>query len=153
VDGAEQSDDITTIAIAYNGRKRVFNAVLNELDKALDWINGILEEAGCPSKTRNHITVVSEEVFVNITSYAYQGQNAPGNVTLTAVLNDKKLRLSFTDSGVAFNPLEQNTPDVKAGLADREIGGLGIYITRKWMDKLDYKREGSKNILSMEISI
>jgi anti-sigma regulatory factor (Ser/Thr protein kinase) len=34
-------------------------------------------------------------------------------------------------------------------MADRKIGGLGIFITRKWMDSVQYRRRDGKNELTL----
>jgi sigma-B regulation protein RsbU (phosphoserine phosphatase) len=124
----------------------VVSAKLDELDRLLEWISDILE-ADCPSKTINQIAVVTEELFVNIASYAY-GEKT-GDVTIRISFGNARFVMQFEDSGLAFNPLEHELPDVKAGIDDRKIGGLGIYLTRKWMDEVNYQRENGKNILTI----
>jgi anti-sigma regulatory factor (Ser/Thr protein kinase) len=121
-------------------------AVIDELDKLLDWISDNLGE-DCPGKISNQIAVVTEELFVNVASYAYGGEK--GDVIIRIGLNAGRLVMQFEDAGKAFNPLEHELPDVNAGIDDRKIGGLGIYLTRKWMDDVVYQRENEKNILTI----
>ena len=59
------------------------------------------------------------------------------------------MTLVITDNGVPFNPLERDEPDISLSAAEREIGGLGIFITKKTMDTVSYAYENGKNILTM----
>ncbi len=58
--------------------------------------------------------------------------------------------LTVEDGGVPFNPLEAPEVDVTAPLGERRIGGLGIYLVRKLMDRVEYIRDGNRNRLRME---
>jgi anti-sigma regulatory factor (Ser/Thr protein kinase) len=128
-------------------REITLPAALDELDRLLDWGSGAMEETKCDGKTRNQIMVVTEELFVNIASYAYP--ETPGEVVVRISLEGPQLVMQFEDSGIAFNPLEHTMPDVTAGIADREIGGLGIFLARKWIDQMVYKRDNEKNIMTL----
>jgi anti-sigma regulatory factor (Ser/Thr protein kinase) len=122
-------------------------AVIDNLDRLLEWVAEALEEVSCTGKLSSQITVVAEELFVNIASYAYRGTK--GEAAVRIGFDGRRIILQFEDSGIAFNPLEQEIPDVMAGIEDRSIGGLGIYLTRKWMDEITYKRDNEKNILTL----
>jgi serine/threonine-protein kinase RsbW len=52
------------------------------------------------------------------------------------------------DSGVEFNPLDQNQPDLDLPLDRRPVGGLGIFLVRTLAVSVKYRRDGSRNILS-----
>ena len=60
------------------------------------------------------------------------------------------LTVSFTDSGKPFNPLELPDPDITLSAEKRRIGGLGIYLTKKFMDKVEYEYRDGKNILTIK---
>jgi sigma-B regulation protein RsbU (phosphoserine phosphatase) len=158
VDGAEQSDDITTVAILYTGnggemgsgevqfdKEMTVAATIEELDRVIEWVMEILSAEECPPKICNQIEVAAEELFVNIASYAYGGETS--EVVISAGIRDGRFAMRFEDSGVAFNPLEQPDPDVTVAIEDRAIGGLGIFLTRKWMDEVVYERVADRNVL------
>jgi anti-sigma regulatory factor (Ser/Thr protein kinase) len=133
-------------------KKLHIEAAESNLDTVLDWVSGILEENAVDSKTAGRIKVVSEEVFINIAHYAYKGLDIPPGDAVADIslgVHDGKIALCFTDSGVAFNPLERSDPDISAGIADRPIGGLGIFIAKKWMDSVHYERKDGKNVLTL----
>ena len=65
-------------------------------------------------------------------------------------MEDDLLCMIFRDSGVPFNPLERPDPDITLSAEDRSIGGLGIYLTKKYMDKIEYRYENDENILTIK---
>jgi serine/threonine-protein kinase RsbW len=60
-----------------------------------------------------------------------------------------EIKAEVEDDGEPFNPLEAPEPDTEKSLEERTIGGLGIHLVRKLMDRLEYKREGERNLLTV----
>lgn len=118
-----------------NNLPSVLEFVLSELPKSTD------------SKFRLEIELICEEIFVNICSYAYDGK--VGSAVITADITDNAVTLSFSDSGTPFNPLEKADPDIHTPLEERNIGGLGIFMTKKSADKIFYQRTDGHNILTV----
>ena len=93
------------------------------------------------------LDLVLEEILINIARYAYEP--AKGSVEVAYWEEGHgKLRVEIGDSGRVFNPLEADPPDLSRGLADRPIGGLGVFLVRSMVDSIDYRREDDRNILS-----
>jgi anti-sigma regulatory factor (Ser/Thr protein kinase) len=124
------------------------SARVDELDRFLAFISEILEGADVPAKICSHIAVVGEELFVNIASYAYPN-GGEGTAWVRLTVEDARIVLKIEDSGIPFNPLEHEMPDVTTGIEERSIGGLGIYLAQKWMDNIEYQRVEGKNILTL----
>ena len=124
-------------------------AELGRYEEVLDFVNQQLENAGCPFKAQTNISIALDEIFTNTASYAY----APGtgDVTVRIKTGGEPLfaEIQFIDSGVPYNPLEQDTPDITLSAEEREIGGLGIFLVKKMMDSVDYKYDGG-NILTLK---
>jgi sigma-B regulation protein RsbU (phosphoserine phosphatase) len=128
-------------------RELKLSASIDELDRLQEWVEEILEQESCTVKACSQLAVVVEEVFVNIVRYAYNG--AAGETIVRMALQGPVLAMQFEDSGKPFNPLEYPAPDIAADLEDRAIGGLGIYMTRKWMDDVTYERLGNRNLFTI----
>ena len=64
-----------------------------------------------------------------------------------AATRDITFRMS--DKGTPFDPLKKPDPDITLSAEAREIGGLGIFITKKTMDTVSYAYENGENILTM----
>ena len=124
-------------------------AHLEQLSVVLDFVKHELETLDCPIKIQAQIAIAVEEIFVNISNYAYQPHD--GDVTLTSEIKENPLQLilTFIDSGIPYNPLEKVDPDITLPVDQREIGGLGIYMVKKSMDFVDYKYENNKNIFTL----
>ena len=152
---APQFDDITMLMFDYKKKEgaamkeKVFSARTDVLSEVMAFTEECLEGFGCPMKSIMAISVVVEELFVNIASYAY-GEGT-GNATLSFGFdeNERLVTLVVSDEGIEFNPLERTEPDITLSAAQREIGGLGIFITKKTMDTVFYKNENGRNILTM----
>ena len=63
------------------------------------------------------------------------------------------VELKFVDSGIPYNPLTQDDPDIKQRIEERTVGGLGIFMVKKMMDSIEYHREDNKNILILKKKI
>ena len=100
-------------------------------------------------KTQMAICVALEEVFVNVARYAYP--DSEGDMTLHIGFDEQTRNVTFimSDKGVPFDPLKKPDPDITLSAEEREIGGLGIFITKKTMDTVTYAYENGKNILTM----
>ena len=112
----------------------------------LDFVTAELEKNNFPAHLHSDILLAAEEIFVNIANYAYNPELA-GEVTITASVTDEA-EFTFEDRGKSFNPLENVAPDLNAPLAERKIGGLGLHSVKSLMDKIEYRRDGDKNILT-----
>ena len=107
--------------------------------------------AGFTDKRVQEIELAVEEALVNIINYAYPDQDN-GDVEIECGLEDKeRLVIEIRDSGVPFDVGAQSDPDLDANIAERKIGGLGIFLIRKMADEMRYKREGDQNVLTLVI--
>ena len=68
---------------------------------------------------------------------------------VSAELKGAMLRLFFKDTGKPFDPTKSADPDIQAPAAERPIGGLGIFVMKKLMDQVEYRRENGCNILTL----
>ena len=112
-----------------------------------DFIHSILPSA-CDEMILNQIDLAVEEIFVNIAHYSGSAEA----IINTSFENDK-LEVTFSDSGVPFNPLAKPDPDITLNAEEREIGGLGIYLTKKFMDTVSYEYKDGMNCLRIIKSV
>ena len=137
-------------------------ANIDNLDKIMDFVNAELELKGFPADSVPDIDVAVEEIFLNISSYAYEpAENPPkdgrlgllsqapsGDVTLFVNVGEEAM-LQFVDTGKPFNPLEAPAPDLDKPLMERDIGGLGIAFVKQLMDDVTYTYVGAQNMLTI----
>ena len=153
---APQFDDITMLMFDYKPKKvgehmtnKTFPAKTGSLNDVLSFVEETVEGFECPMKTQMALCVAIEEVFVNVAHYAYP--ESEGDMTLHISFDEESRNITFrmTDKGVPFDPLKKPDPDITLSAEEREIGGLGIFITKKTMDSLSYSYENGENILTM----
>ena len=153
---APQFDDITMLMFDYKPKEgganmtyQTFPAKVEALSDVLGFVDRTLESYECPMKIQTAICVAIEEVFVNVAHYAYG--DGEGDMTLGIGFDTDSREITFrmTDKGIPFDPLKKPDPDITLSAEDREIGGLGIFITKKTMDTVTYAYENGENILTM----
>jgi serine/threonine-protein kinase RsbW len=89
-----------------------------------------------------------EEIFMNIVMHGSQPGIAP-RVEVSLNLGIESVTMTVEDDGPQFDPLSLPPPDVTASLADRRVGGLGVFLVRKIMDTVSYERIAGRNQLRM----
>lgn len=149
-DGAPQFDDTTMLAF----RMADFvptdgictGAEQDSIEKVGDYVRGVMDAAGVPTRFANRINIAVDEVYSNIVNYSGA---AWAGVTCTA--DGGCITVKFRDNGTRFDPTQMEDPDVAAALDDRDMGGLGIYMTKRLMDSVVYSRKQGKNILVLQL--
>ena len=128
---------------------KTFPANVDVLNDVLGYVEQTLESFECSMKIQMAICVAIEEVFVNVARYAYP--DGEGDMTLHIGFDEQSRDVTFrmSDKGVPFDPLKKSDPDITLSAEEREIGGLGIFITKKTMDSVTYAYENNENILTM----
>ncbi|MCR5178560.1 MAG: ATP-binding protein [Lachnospiraceae bacterium] len=130
-------------------KKLNIEAKTENLDQVLAFVEEQLDELDCPPAKSIQISVAVEEVFVNISNYAYSPSVGQAEIFFDHTDDSKEMIMTFTDSGVPFNPLEREDPDVTLPAEQRQIGGLGIFMVKKSMDDVKYEYKDGKNILTI----
>ena len=125
------------------------------LHQLFDFVVGQLEQCGCDKPTIKQCKLCAEEIFMNVSSYAYHPGNGPVMVTIRSDEDDEvnKLVMTFSDNGKPFDPLKVEAPDVDASLDERGVGGLGIFLVVTTMDDVSYEYKDGQNILTVKKNV
>ena len=156
VNGTEQSDDMTMMAIHYNyqkldiqlHRELTLPNDVNQTPVLGDFVEEVCEAVGFDMSTTKMINLAIEEAVVNVMCYAYP-RGTEGTVEILAESNSERLKFVITDSGKPFDPTTHDEVDITLDAEDRDIGGLGIHLMRRCMDSINYERVNNKNILTL----
>ncbi len=98
------------------------------------------------------LDLLIEEILVNIFRYSYP-VGAPGTLIVTySIPEPGELAVEVGDQGVEFDPLKVASPDLTLDLAQRPVGGLGIWLLKSLARSLSYRREQGWNRLTFAIS-
>lgn len=125
-------------------------AVTENLPALQAFVGRHLEQADCPPKAVMQIGIAVEEIFVNIANYAYAPEKGAATVRLEVSEDPAAVTVIFTDQGAPYDPLLKADPDMTLSAEEREIGGLGIFLTRKTMDEITYEYRDGRNILTLK---
>ena len=150
---APQGDDMTMLPMEFKEGGQPMQTLTVEakkenLEQLTAFVDAYLEAHDCPMKTQMQIDLCLEEAFVNIASYAYGDES--GEAELQISETDNGVMLTLLDSGVPYDPLTKEDPDMTLSADERQVGGLGIFLVKKLMDAVYYRWEQGKNILTMK---
>ena len=160
VGDAEQSDDLTMMAIQYIREQtdvRMRKSIVlandkNEVPKLNAFVDEVCMAVGFDDSTSKKIKVAIEEAVVNVMNYAYP-PGTKSDVTIEAASNDMRLKFTIIDKGIPFDPTVQAAADTTLPAKERRIGGLGIHIMRQNMDSINYERIDNLNVLTLRKKI
>ena len=155
VENAEQSDDLTMLAIRYTphleftllGEFTLKNEVSHV--KGLNaFVKSINDKLGIEASMANGIRLAVEEAVVNVIDYAYP-VGTSGDIAVRALSDGHRLKYVIIDSGIVFDPTEAAQADTSLSVEERPVGGLGLLLVRELMDSINYERIDGKNTLTL----
>lgn len=121
---------------------------ISEVPQLNDFIEAVAERLGIEPSTALQLQLAVEEAVVNVMDYAYPPDSV-GEVSVTTTSDGQCLKIVITDSGIPFDPTEQEKADISLSAEERQIGGLGILLVNEIMDTVSYERKDGKNVLTL----
>jgi anti-sigma regulatory factor (Ser/Thr protein kinase) len=123
---------------------------LSEVPRAAEQVEAFCRGKNIPAPIAYRFGLALDETLTNIMSYAFADGERHA-IEIGIKRSDGYLTAIVSDDGAPFDPLSQPAVDVHAPVEQRKIGGLGIHLVRKLMDKADYQRRDGRNILTFSI--
>ena len=153
---AEQSDDLTMMAIQYTRQEPdvtyrksiVLPNDIKEQPRLSEFVEEVCQTVGFSTNLTMKISLAIEEAVVNVMLYAYP-TGTRGDISIEAVASDVRLKFTVIDSGKPFDPTTKDAPDVTLPYDERPVGGLGIHLVRTLMDSINYERVDGHNVLTV----
>ena len=133
-------------------KKLVLKNEISEINKLAVFIEELGEELNLAPDLVFNLNLVLEEAVSNVILYAYPKEEQQ-EIVLTAKMSDKNLIFVLTDAGKEFDPTQAPDADVTLSAEERQIGGLGIFLIRQIMNKVEYQRIDGKNVLTLGIHL
>lgn len=130
-------------------KKYKFKAKIQNVEAATNAVCSFLNEAQIKSIDRKKVSVAIDEIFSNISYYAFPDKTGDVSLICDWDKDTENFTLTFIDRGVPFNPLAKSLPNTKLSAHEREIGGLGIYLVRKLAKDIAYEYLNKSNILNV----
>ena len=124
------------------------NPTMESVPQVAAFVEERLEEFEIPLKLSRKLMVVVDEIYSNIVLYS-----GASEAQIRLEKENSTLRMVFRDNGKPYNPLEAKEPDITASVEDRPIGGLGIFMVRKLVDRMEYAYQDEQNVLMLEMKV
>lgn len=131
-----------------NERRICVPAAAAQLPALTQFLQDFWSAASLPPAQAMSFELALEEVFMNVVMHGSSPGTVP-RVEVSLMLADEGVVMSIEDDGAEFDPLTLPQPDVQAGISERKVGGLGVFLVRKMMDTVSYQRIGARNQLRM----
>ena len=150
VGNAQQFDDITMLCLEIREKShskmktQSISPALSALGQATSFFEDLLVEAGITGKEIARINIAVDEIFSNIAQYS-QATTA----ILGCEITEQQITLQFSDNGIPYDPTSKEDPDTTLSAEEREIGGLGIYMVKQMMTKMQYEYKDGFNVLTI----
>jgi serine/threonine-protein kinase RsbW len=125
---------------------------LDELPLVVTYLDQLGEEWGLSEALVSSLNLVLEEALSNIILYGFDDELLH-NITLYFSRIGNELLISIVDDGHFYDPTQKADPDITLPVEDRPVGGLGIFLIKRIMDKVEYQRKENKNILILKKNI
>lgn len=132
-----------------NSDRLTLPARVESLEPFRQFVRAGATACGIAPADTDRLDLVMEEILMNVARYAYAPGTGSAEVAYRQLVQGRLL-VEVSDAGRPFNPLEANPPDLSRGLADRNIGGLGVFLVRSLAESMAYRREDGRNVLSFE---
>jgi serine/threonine-protein kinase RsbW len=128
--------------------KATFPASKQSLGPIRDLVAGIGSEHGVSDDALYDMISAVDEAATNIIVHGYKG--APGEIEVEVALVKKQFTVTLSDRAPTFDPTLIDPPDVTLPLEKRKPGGLGVYMMKHFMDRVEHTaRKGGGNVLVM----
>ena len=121
---------------------------VQEVPQLAAFVDEICEAAGMDMATTMQMNLAIEEAVVNVMTYAYPA-GMKGEVRIKAQTHDNYVEFMISDDGKPFDPTEVKDVDTSLSAEERNIGGLGVFLVKHYMDKVKYKYVDGQNVLQL----
>ena len=153
-EGTSQADDIAMVCLQYRGTARpnelsaTFRRDIGELAKVFDLVGRFFAATSVDDAVRYPVELAAEEIFTNLVRH-----NASGGpkIEVRLRLEEDELSLSVTDFDAPRFDIEHDAPatDIDQPLEKRKPGGLGVFLVKTMMDRVEYRHENGNGTVTL----
>jgi anti-sigma regulatory factor (Ser/Thr protein kinase) len=119
---------------------------VESLEAIADFVSQAAIDAGLDEDTTYRVLLAVDEISTNIIAHGYAKGQAVGLLELWAEIKHDTLTITIEDTGQAYNPQQHQQPDhLDLPLEERRVGGLGVYLAMRSVDRFHYERVGDRN--------
>ncbi|MBI1876725.1 MAG: ATP-binding protein [Chloroflexi bacterium] len=112
-------------------------AELKNLNQIRNFVETSATALGFELDVIPNVQLAVDEVATNVMLHGYRGQGGTLEIEIERVGGDLIVRLR--DEAAPFDPTTVPAPNLTLPLANRPIGGLGVYLVRRAMDQVYHR--------------
>ena len=133
------SDDVLELSLTND---------LRQIAVAAENVDTFCARHGLAEQIAFEVNLAVDDLVTNTIGYGYD-DDGEHRIALVLRLEDAALVIEIADDGRAFDPLQAAEPEPGASLKERANGGLGIYLVRKTMETVAYRRQDGRNVVTL----
>lgn len=126
----------------------VVHASTEHLGEVREFVAANAASCGFNAAEVEDIRLAVDEAMTNVIKHAYQHDSSK-RIIIQLGVEDDHFQVRITDSGRSFNFDTYKEPDIEERIRQRKKGGVGVYLIRRLMDKVEYKKVRSRNEITM----
>jgi serine/threonine-protein kinase RsbW len=124
---------------------KIFLSRTDNLLEVRDFVGEAARAFGFSEEDSANIVLAVDEACTNIIKHAYQ-YATDKKIEVTIYHSKSSFEIRIFDNGKSFDPSIIRQPDLKEHIGHRKRGGLGVYLMKKLMDKVEYNfHRGKRN--------
>jgi anti-sigma regulatory factor (Ser/Thr protein kinase) len=136
--------------------KRSLPVALESLAELRRYAGQAAIDAGIDAARAYKLQLAVDEIATNVIVYGYQNAGGTAVMTISCERAHGALVITLEDHAPAFDPRSIAMPsaeDLTKPLDERDIGGLGIFLTIQGVDRFEYRRVGDSNLNIFEVRL
>lgn len=120
---------------------------MKSLDGIFDFIADFFREKKVTERVAFSVKFAIEELFTNLVKY---NPSSPSEISLELSIEGKNIVVRLTDSEAQpFDPTKAADPDLHSPLDQRRPGGLGIFLVKRMIDKIEYHHTDKMSTITL----
>ncbi len=128
-------------------------ADVNAIPFVNELVEAFLENVGISKRIQMQTNIVIDEILSNIAQYSFGEATGMATIIYEYEPKERILTITFIDDGIEYNPFNSKTPDITLTAEERDIGGLGIFMEKKFTDDLHYEYKDGYNHFTLKKTV
>jgi anti-sigma regulatory factor (Ser/Thr protein kinase) len=107
-----------------------------------------LEEHKVEPRAAHHVALIVEELLTNVGTHG-NCRETPARIRVG--VEPDRVTGEIVDAGSPFDPRQTPDPELETDAADRPIGGLGLFLVRRFASTLEYAQRNGENYTTFAV--
>lgn len=118
----------------------------SSLESIRHFVRDAATRAGLDKKQCYGLELAIDEIATNIVYHGYREAGRAGEILVRVSSDDAAVTTDLEDTGVPFDPRQlRRPPQVDLPIADRPVGGLGVFLAMESVDEYRYEYVDGQN--------